>query len=254
MSFIARTIDSFAASGRLKRFRDRTAPGLFTSLLLHAITLALLISWIHKSTAPTTPDIRIVPVEMVQLGSETVSPPSVNRSLVPQEQTRARLAPRNVPPPVGVSPKAKPPPDDLQQQLKALSQLKQPQSDPRLMTQEGVSQFESSSSDAAPGDHAAYALRDYVRAQIARRWNLDLAMLGNRKFAIALHIVMKRDGTLSRIEIADQARMRDDPVFRYVAISARNAATLSSPIHLPPGDYQASTDMTLTLDPRAALR
>jgi hypothetical protein len=51
----------------------------------------------------------------------------------------------------------------------------------------------------------------------------------------------------------DTARS-NDPAYREVAISARNAVLLSSPLSLPPGHYQEVMDMVLYLNPRDALR
>ncbi len=46
---------------------------------------------------------------------------------------------------------------------------------------------ENTSNDAPAGD-ATYSLRDYVRAQVMRRWNLDLDLLGARRIVVALHV------------------------------------------------------------------
>ena len=44
-----------------------------------------------------------------------------------------------------------------------------------------------------------------------------------------------------------------DAAFRQIAMSARNAILLASPINLPPGSYAPETTMTLTLNPRDVL-
>jgi hypothetical protein len=56
-----------------------------------------------------------------------------------------------------------------------------------------------------------------------------------------------------KAEVVDTTSV-DDPLYREVALSARNAVLLSSPILLPPGDYQDVMDMVLYLNPRDALR
>jgi hypothetical protein len=91
-----------------------------------------------------------------------------------------------------------------------------------------------------------------VRAQVMRRWNLDLELLGSKRIIVALHVTMKANGTISLAEVVDKHRYATDAIFRQVAMSARNAVILSSPISLPPGNYPATTDMTLKLDPRDA--
>ena len=46
----------------------------------------------------------------------------------------------------------------------------------------------------------------------------------------------------------------NDGQFHALALSARNAAQLASPIQLPPGTYPATTEIAITLDPKAVLR
>ena len=49
-------------------------------------------------------------------------------------------------------------------------------------------------------------------------------------------------------------RSVNDKLFRTMALSARNAALLASPIALPPGKYDAVMDIAITLDPHAVLQ
>jgi hypothetical protein len=56
-----------------------------------------------------------------------------------------------------------------------------------------------------------------------------------------------------RSDIVDSPRA-NDPMYREVAVSARNAVLLSSPISLPAGHYDHVMDMVLYLNPRDALR
>jgi len=46
-------------------------------------------------------------------------------------------------------------------------------------------------------------------------------------------------------------RFVNDKLFRNMAISARNAAELASPISLPPGHYDAVMNIAITLDPKS---
>jgi len=97
-------------------------------------------------------------------------------------------------------------------------------------------------------------VRDYIRHQVERRWNIDLARLGARREIVVLHIALRADGTVSRADILDKARFATDAAWRDVALSARNAALLSSPIALPDGQSPGPIDITLRLDPRDTLR
>ena len=54
--------------------------------------------------------------------------------------------------------------------------------------------------------------------------------------------------------VVETPRFRDDKAYRFIAISARNAALLSSPLKLPPGDYDPVMDMVLNFKPREVLR
>ena len=71
---------------------------------------------------------------------------------------------------------------------------------------------------------------------------------------VAIRLKMSRSGVISDVRIVDQVRFVNDKLFRDMALSARNAALLASPIPLPPGHHKAVSDITITLDPRAVLR
>jgi hypothetical protein len=64
---------------------------------------------------------------------------------------------------------------------------------------------------------------------------------------------MNRQGEISDVRITDQQRFNTDKLFRSMALSARNAAILASPIPLPPGHYDAVMNISITLDPKAVL-
>jgi hypothetical protein len=64
---------------------------------------------------------------------------------------------------------------------------------------------------------------------------------------------MTRQGVISDVRITDQQRFNSDKLFRGMALSARNAAMLASPIPLPPGHYDAVMNIAVTLDPKAVL-
>jgi hypothetical protein len=159
-------------------------------------------------------------------------------------------------PPEGVSPNGtKPVPlDNLAAKLQALARLRQPETAPGVIDNSGQSDIASTSDDAVAGDNAAYAVRDFVRQQVVRHWSLDLHVLGARQFRIAIHVVMTRSGRIEKAEIVDMQRYRVDPVFRDVALSARNAVLLSSPVPLPAGNYAEVMSMTLNFDPHDALQ
>ena len=103
------------------------------------------------------------------------------------------------------------------------------------------------------GAGGGYALSDFVRAQILRRWWPALDSEAARGQPVAIRLKLSRTGVISDVRILDQARFNNDKLFRSMALSARNAALLASPISLPPGKYDAVMDIALTLDPKAVL-
>jgi hypothetical protein len=235
-----------------------TGLGVLASLLLHLLA-ALTVFWLLLQTSHVPRGAQhVVPVDVVvRLADETRSPPSQNAAPVPQQASRRpevkqTTAPR---PPQGMAPnKARPAPlDDLDAKLRGLSRLRQTKSDLPVLDN-AISPSDSTSSDAAPGNDATYGVRDYIRAQAERRWNLDFTKLGRRRFIIPIHVVMGQDGTILTADIVDTQRYASDSVYRSIALSARNALLLSSPIVLPAGTYNSTVEMTLDFNPRDMLR
>ena len=231
----------------------RDSPGIAGTLLLHGLFLLILLVYITgHPTQPSSAGPAVVPIDLVRLGEETTAPDAVRKAVMPQESAstpRREASPR----PEAVSPNGKKaaPEDALDAKLRALAQLRQPDSKLKL---EGVGESNvSASNGGTPGD-GTYSIRDYVRAQIERRWSLNLARLGGRNLTIPIRIVMKQDGTIVSAEIVDLAQAKVDVVYRDIALSARNAALLSSPINLPPGDYPKTMRLTLALNPRDTVR
>jgi hypothetical protein len=56
------------------------------------------------------------------------------------------------------------------------------------------------------------------------------------------------------VDVVDQNRFHTDRAFRDMALSARDAALLASPIQWPEGLKQKSQTLTIDLDPKAVLR
>ena len=238
----------------LRRYARENGAGMAVSLLLHGAVLLLIFLMIAAhNTQPPQPFLRIIPIDLVTLGERTMSPEGAQKSPTPQQRASVPARPAS-PTRESVSPTGtKPAPEDaLDEKLRALARLRAPDSKLKLGLEPGVSNVDAGEGEA--GDRAAYSIRDYVRAIVERRWSLNLSRLSGQRFTIPLHIVMKRDGTIVSAEIADAARAKTDAAYRDVAISARNAALLSSPIPLPPGDYAAKMSFTLELDPRDVLR
>ena len=224
-------------------------PGLIGSLLLHGLAAILVFAFIVRTAPQTTQKLLpFVPVDLVRLGMETESPSAARKALVPRQRAAARQE-ASSPTPEGVAPNmTKPAPlDTLDAKLRGLAKLRQAQNNPAIAEGQGVSNIDAA--NGAPGDRATYSVKDYVRAQVLRRWSLNLVRLAGRSFSISIRVAMKRDGTIVSAEIVEST---DDPLYRDIALSARNAVILSSPIALPPGDLPAMMRFTLDLDPKDA--
>jgi hypothetical protein len=242
----------FLLAGR--KVAEENGPGLIVSLLLHGLVALLVFAFIAK-TASQAPQhaIPFVPVDLVRLGMETESPAEAHKALVPQERASAKHEASSPTDETVALNKTKPAPvDALEAKLRALARLRQPLTNLKIEGGQGVSNVDAA--NGAPGDRATYSVKDYVRAQVERRWSLNLAKLAGRNFTIPIRVVMKRDGTIVSADIVEQARIKLDAVYRDIALSARNAVILSSPIALPHADLPAVMHFTLDLDPKDTQR
>ncbi|HEY5337072.1 MAG TPA: hypothetical protein VIJ85_02620 [Rhizomicrobium sp.] len=247
---LRRTIRHQLAELRGKSIAE-LSPGLLGSLLMHGGALLLIIFLFirgaHEVQQKQSP---FLPVDVVPLGPETTAPPTAQHSVVPQQ--RASRGPQGSPKPEGSAPnKTKPLPDELELKLKNLSKLRAPNSDLRIEN-DGTSDT-TASNDGAPGN-AAYAVKDFIRAQVLRRWSLDLGKLAGRNFVIALHVDLSAQGFVTSVAFEDPQRFKSDALYRDIAISARNAVLLSSPIKLPDGQFSDGLSVTLNLNPRDTQR
>jgi hypothetical protein len=241
------------AALRHGEYRDvlEISPGLVGSLLLHGLAALLILFFLIRGgqqiAQKPSP---FVPVDVVPLGPETSAPPAPRHAVIPQQ--RASRGPQGSPRPEGVSPHGtKPLPDDLTMKLKNLSKLRAPNSDLKI-DNDGTAD-ETASNNGASGA-AAYSVKDFIRAQVLRRWSLDLAKIGKRNFAIELHIDVSGRGFVTNVEYVELDRFKTDALYRDIAISARNAVLLSSPIKLPDGQFSDGLSVTLTLNPRDTQR
>ena len=150
------------------------------------------------------------------------------------------------------------PTDDLSRKLQALALLQQPspplKADPQRQNGAGISNATTGSANAAPGKSAAYSVKDFIRAQVERRWNLSGDMVQADDWRISIHITLRRDGSVTLAEIVDDPRLRTSRAFRDFAYSARDAVILSSPLAIPPGAYDIARDIVIDFDPRRVLQ
>ncbi len=202
--------------------------------------------------APATPP----PPQSLAKAEEGAAPnllsaPRAEQAVKPKPVEAPRPAPK---PAARPQPKPSPPVDAFEAKLQSLARLREPTPpvppNPARQDGTGLSNRTASSSTAAPGPDALYSVKDFLRAQIERRWNLDRSIIGPGDVVVSIHLLLNRDGKVASAEVVDDPRLATDANFRSLAMSARNAALLSSPLTLPPGVYDLVKDITLDFDPR----
>ena len=230
---------------------DGRNAGLVISVVLHALALSVLIVGLGLAAIPADIPL-VVPVDIVQLANETVGPKAPDQASIPQQKAAAPSSPDTIP--VDLSPsKKQPPPDDLEIKLRRLAQLREPIVDPHLPQQgNGLSRIAATRPDAALGFDAAF--KDFLRDQIEHHWGLDLAALHGKDFSVLIRVAITKAGVVSGAEVVNNRKSGVDAAYDEAAMSARNAALLSSPLTLPPGHYPELMKVILTLNTRDALR
>ena len=213
--------------------------GLTGSVLLHLLFLVIALWWGITHPVGRQPPLKAMLVDIVTAPTNIPGPSGGAKTPL---RARVAMAPKIQ----GVKPKAQtPPPDELESRIAQMAQLRAP--DTALPAPDNG----ASAGNGSGGGN--YTLADFVRAQILRRWWPQLESDAARGMPVAIKLKLSRNGVISDVQIVDQLRFTNDKLFRNMAISARNAALLASPISLPPGHYEAIMDISLTLDPRAVL-
>lgn len=229
----------------VSRLHDN-GPGIAGTLLLHGLlALLILVLAVRHPAAPWPREApHFVPIDLIQLSAETSLP---GGPAGPPVQAAPRIPKQEAASPTdeAIGPGTKAPVDALDAKLRALARLKQPNQDLSLDNDTGTA--DQSAGGGTGG--LSYGVRDYIRAQILRRWYFDFSRLGARKLIVRLALTLTRSGEFTEVRIIGPMP-ENDVLYRDIALSARNAAQLSSPIALPPGNYPKVMHFTLPLDPR----
>ena len=216
--------------------QNRYPSGWMLSAGLHLL-MALAALWYLMARPPLPPAIMAMPVDLVTLAP--VSRPSASPGPAGRSAPRPAVTPR----PAGVRPDGtEPAPDELDAKLQALARLSAPDGPLRLGNGDGA------------GNGGGLSLRDFVRAQIMRRWLPDLSRNQKRDQPVLLRITITGKGVITDVVIVDREQFDGSFLFRRMAGTARNAALLTSPVTLPPGNWPATSTFVIDLDPRAASR
>ena len=242
---------------QLQSYARKDGAGMGVSLLLHGALLLLILFFARRAMHEQPAYQSVVPVAIVAQSEGPAPEPKQQKaagviSKTPVILPRAPVAHHT---PTATAPnKTSEPVDELEQQLKALSKLKQPNTDTRLQGEQGTSDYAQNGNDNESGGQGMYHTRDIIRAQVLRRWSLDMTRLGNRNFDILIHVQLKRDGTVVEADIVDMQRFKTDSTYRWIALSAKNALILSSPLTLPPDMDRNNLELTLKLNPRDTMQ
>jgi hypothetical protein len=225
--------------------------GFVCSLLLHGLFAVLVFFYFVRPQPPVPPLARFLPVDLVASAPPLAAQPARKSAAAAMSPVRpARVVPSSPKPPVALArARIKPPPDALEVRLKRLALLRQP--DSTLPHADNGASDEAANDGSEAAGASAYRVRDFLRAQVERRWSLDLARA--RNVTVRIRVVVAEDGTVSKAEIVDHAHYASDAAWRAIALSARNAVLLSSPLELPAG-AAAPLDVVLALNPKDALR
>ena len=213
------------------------------SVGLHGLVVLLLIFAAQSGIATSRHGFQWVPID-VEIGPPTKPQRSVATAT---RETPTRAAPGELPP------REASPPETQQEigvtpgKLASLAMLRQSDHASDLPAQQTTNDVPT------PGELTVSAAKDFIRAEVERRWNLDLKKLGEGGYSVPIHVQITSSGTVLTAEIVDNERSAD-PTYHEIALSARSAVLLSSPFALPAGHYQDVMDMVLDLDPRETLR
>lgn len=232
---------------RLRQWWERDGPGAALSLLLHGLLLLAALWYIAHRTPLAETRFDTLPVELVLGGTM-----SQGQDAAPAARLQiARQRPDSAPRPEGTSPRGtREPEDELSAQLRALAQVRQPYA---ALPDADNSTVPGGSGSGGAGEGNA-ALKDYIRAQILRRWLPDLSLPGARDLPVLVRVRLLKSGVIDDVTVVDRERFNTDKAFRNMALSARDAALLASPIQLPSGRYGKTQVLTIDLDPKAVLR
>ncbi len=96
---------------------------------------------------------------------------------------------------------------------------------------------------------------DALKAQIFGCWSIPLGLPYNENLLVRIKLKLKPDGTVSKTEILDHARMNKpgQGFYKVLAESALRAVKLCQPLRVPTTGYERWKDLQLNFDAREML-
>lgn len=116
----------------------------------------------------------------------------------------------------------------------------------------GQTQTSAGAPNHNPNKPLSMSERAYIKAQIARNWNLDAGAKDIDRIQVLLRVELDPDGTVRSVTPAEPGQMSNS-VYRAVAESAIRAVRLSSPLDYPKEKYETFKVFELLVKPGDAL-
>ena len=233
---------------RLWRKRG-SAPALLCSFVLHGAVLALLLLW------PSAPV--LAPPPMIALIIDLVESPASGKDAAQSADAPTAAASEPAPtqrtetPPVSPTAKGDAAPAAQQAAAPTLGDL--------LRGAEAAHRGPSSPASGSGGvgvmdtedmgGTGTISLKDFLRVRIERRWQIDPSA---PNVLVSVRLMIAADGSVMSAEPVNDGG--PDKVMHALAISARNAALLASPLQFPRGTFAITGEMIIDLSTREARR
>ncbi len=121
-----------------------------------------------------------------------------------------------------------------------------------LNTTDKVTQDQQKNVDA-PG--LSLSEEDALKAQIFGCWSIPLGLPYNENLLVRIKLQLKPDGTVSKSEILDHAKMNKpgQGFYKVLAESALRAVKLCQPLRVPTTGYERWKELQLNFDAREML-
>jgi hypothetical protein len=226
--------------------------GFAGSVLLHGLVLSSLFVAGQQGLQAARGGATFIPVEVRVAGNGSPAPvPQASHQQQIARDVPAGSTPMGTPSTAAPIPSESPEADGLTAKLQALAKLRQPD-----MSAQGTSSgaaMPAENGGAAFGFDNIYQVKDFLRAQVMRRWHLDVASLGKDHISVPIRMQITNRGEVLKAEVLSADHAAVDPAYDEIAASARNAVLLSSPFVMPKGHYQNEMEVVLYLDPKEAL-
>ena len=122
--------------------------------------------------------------------------------------------------------------------------------------QEKIDKITQSSQKNSFATGLSLSEEDALKAQIFGCWSIPLGLPYDENLLVRIKLQLKRDGTITKSEILDHARMNrpSQKFYKVLAESALRAVRLCQPLKVPPTGYDKWKDIQLNFNPTEMLR